>query len=182
MITKRVRILVLAVAVSLPTIPVSSLPIPNRGKQLFLALENSAGVFLVTALDEPHKWVLQSWHRDWAFYDFVLAMVTRTANGSEVSFTRYVMSEDYIPREEHARLSFRYTEQPRYRFFDHGYVTGFYRNSARDIDAHEFLPRESSNQAMELTASRRTTKFPMAFTLSPTAERALARSSSSCSR
>src|SRR5882724_506971 len=146
MITKRVRILVLALAVSFPTIPVSSLPIPNRGKQLFLALEGSAGVFLVTALDEPHKWILQSWHRDWALYDFVLAVATRTANGSEVSFTRYVMSEDYIPREEHAKLSFPYTEQPRYRFFDHGYVTGFYRNSP-----HGTSTPASSSQNERLT-------------------------------
>jgi hypothetical protein len=154
MITKRVQIVALAVALSFPTILASSLPIPNRGKQLFLVLDGSARAFLVTALDEPHKWILQSWHREWAFYDFVLATVARTANGSEVSFTRYVMSDDYIPREEHAKLSFPYTEQPRYPFFDHGYVTGFYRNSAWDIDAHEFLPRESSNQALQPTAGR----------------------------
>ena len=43
-------------------------------------------------------------------------------------------------------------------------------------------PRERSNHAMELTASRRTALFSMTSTISPAAARALARSSSSCSR
>jgi hypothetical protein len=56
------------------------------------------------------------------------------------------------PREEHAELGFPYAEQPRYRFFDHGYIRGFYRNSVHDIDAHEFFPRQSSNESMKPTA------------------------------
>jgi hypothetical protein len=163
MITKRLRILVLVVALSFPTIPVSSLPISNRGKQLFLALESSAGVFLVTALDEPRKWILQSWHRDLGFYHFVLAVTRPTADGSQVSFTRYAMGADYFPREEHKTLSFPYTEQPRYRFFDHEYVTGFYRNSPRDIDAREFFPERTSNQSMKPTAPWRS-EFSMLAT------------------
>ena len=76
----------------------------------------------------------------------------RLEKGYKLSFVRYVMTEDYIPREEHAELSFPYAEQPRYRFFDQGYIRGFYRNSVDDIDAHEFLPRQSSNQSMKPTA------------------------------
>lgn len=41
---------------------------------------------------------------------------------------------------------------------------------------------QSSNRALELTASRRTTPFSMTFIVSPAGERVPARSSSACSR
>jgi len=43
-------------------------------------------------------------------------------------------------------------------------------------------PTKTSNQAMELTASRRNIPFPMSSTRLSVARRALARGSSSCSR
>ena len=143
------------VAVSAATVAASSLPIPNRGTQLFLLLESPAGVYMVMAMDEPSRPVLQQWNRYNPTYDFISAVATPTGKGYKLSFVRCVMTEDYIPREEHAELSFPYAEQPRYRFFDHGYIRGFYRNSVHDIDAHEFLPRQSSNQTMKPTAPLR---------------------------
>jgi hypothetical protein len=41
------------------TVAASSLPIPNRGTQLFLLLESPAGVYMVMAMDEPGRPVLQ---------------------------------------------------------------------------------------------------------------------------
>jgi hypothetical protein len=142
------------VAIHAVTVAASTLPIPNRGTQLFLLLESPAGVYTVMAMDERSRPVLQQWNRYNPTYDFISAVATPTEKGYELSFVRYVMTEDYIPREEHAELSFPYAEQRRYRFFDHGYIRGFYRNSVHDIDAHEFLPRQSSNPAIKPTAAR----------------------------
>jgi hypothetical protein len=136
------------------TVAASNLPVPNRGTQLFLLLESPAGVYMVVAMDEPSRSVLQQWNRYNPTYDFISAVATPTGKGYKLIFVRYVMTDDYIPREEHAEFSFPYTQQPRYRFFDRGHIRGFYRNSVHDIDAHEFLPREPSNQAMQRTADR----------------------------
>ena len=149
------RALTFVMAVHAVTVAASSLPIPNRGTQLFLLLESPAGVYMVMAMDERSRPVLQQWNRYDPTYDFISAVATATEKGYKLSFVRYVMTEDYIPREEHAELSFPYAEQPRYRFFDNGYIRGFYRNSVRDIDAHEFLPRQSSNQSMKPPAPLR---------------------------
>ncbi len=132
----------------------SALPTPNRGKQLFVLIEGRDGYGPIVAITEPSRWVIQEWNRFNPTYDFISAAVTRSAVGCKGSFTRYVMQKDYIPRVEHADLAFPYTEQPRYRFFDYGHIKGFYRNSVRDIDAHEFMPRQSPNQAMQRTAGR----------------------------
>ena len=61
------------------------------------------------------------------------------AGGTTVSFMRSVMTEDYVPRVEQSEFTFPYTEQPRYRFFDFGHITGFYRNSVQDISPREFM-------------------------------------------
>ena len=115
----------------------SALPTPNRGTQLFFLFE---GYATVVAMDTPSRPVIETWHRDYPTYDFIFATQRRTASGSIVSFTRYVMKDDYYPREEHVKLTFPYTEQPRYQFFDSGYVVGFYRHSVDDINPREFWP------------------------------------------
>jgi hypothetical protein len=145
------RALMFVVAVSAATVAASSLPIPNRGTQLFLLLESPAGAYMVMAMDEASRPVLQQWSRYNPTYDFISAGATPTGKGYKLSVVRYVMTDDYIPREEHAEFSFPYTQQPRYRFFDRGHIRGFYRNSVHDIDAHEFLPRQTFNQAMQRT-------------------------------
>ena len=135
-----------------------SLP-PNRGTQLFLLMEAGGGAWQVVAIDEPRKWVLQTWNVHNPTYDFILAASSRAETGWKVSLTRWVMTDDYVQREEHSEMGFPFRQQARYPFFDHGYVIGFYRNSVHDIDEHEFLPRESSNHSMERTTDRCTPHF-----------------------
>ena len=129
----------------------SALPTPNRGTQLFFLFE---GYATVVAMDTPSRPVIETWHRDYPTYDFIFATQRRTASGSIVSFTRYVMKDDYYPREEHVELTFPYTEQPRYQFFDSGYIVGFYRHSVDDINPREFWPAQTSNQTLQPTAGR----------------------------
>ncbi len=129
----------------------SALLTPNRGTQLFFLFE---GYATVVAMDTPSRPVIETWHRDYPTYDFIFATQRRTASGSIVSFTRYVMKDDYYPREEHVELTFPYTEQPRYQFFDSGYVVGFYRHSVDDINPREFWPAQTSNQTLQPTAGR----------------------------
>jgi hypothetical protein len=135
---KSARLLIVFTAAVAWSTAASGLPTPNRGKQLFLLIENRAGHGPIVAVTEPSRWVIQEWNRYNPTYDFISASETRSDAGYQVSFTRYVMKEDCIPRVEHADLAFPYTEQPRYRFFDYGHITGFYRNSVHDIDAREF--------------------------------------------
>ena len=99
-------------------------------------------------MDEPDRPVVQQWHRDFPIYDFIYAVAKETETGCIVHFNRYVMGEDYSPRQEQLDLTFPYSTQPRYRLFDYGYVTGFYRKSVDDIDPREFT-QQSSNDAME---------------------------------
>ena len=129
----------------------SALPTPNRGTQLFFLFE---GYATVVAMDTPSRPVIETWHRDHPTYDFIFATQRRTASGSIVSFTRYVMKDDYYPREEHVELTFPYTEQTRYQFFDSGYVVGFYRHSVDDINPREFWPAQTSNHTLQPTAGR----------------------------
>jgi hypothetical protein len=128
-----------------------ALPTPNRGTQLFFLFE---GYATVVAMDAPSRPVIETWHRDYPTYDFIFATLKHTESGSIVSFTRYVMKDDYYPREEHVELTFPYTEQPRYQFFDSGYVVGFYRHSVEDINPREFWPATTSNQTLQPTAGR----------------------------
>jgi hypothetical protein len=179
---KRCALLVLLLALA----PVCSraainLP-PNRGTQLFLLMEAGGAAWQVVAIDEPRKWVLQTWNVHNPTYDFVLAFSKRTETGWNVSLTRWVMTDNYVPREERFEVEFPYRQQARYPFFDHGSVIGFYRNSVHDIDEHEFLPHESSNQAMERTADRSASTFEMTSTLPLRATRGLVRRRSSYSR
>src|SRR6266480_6120175 len=121
-------------AVGICCLPCSAeLPVPNRGTQLFALIEERGGYPTLVAMTPPHRPVIQQWHCCKGIYDFISAVVTSTNTGCKVSFTRYVMKEDYIPRVEHLELMFPYTSQPRYPFFDYGYITGFYRNSVDDI-------------------------------------------------
>jgi hypothetical protein len=133
----------------------SGLPTPNRGTQLFALIEERGGYSTLVAITEPSRPVIQTWHPGKGTYDFISAVVKRTGAGCRVSFIRYVMKEDYIPRVEHLDLAFLYAEQPRYPFFDYGYIIGFYRNSVDDIGPREFLPRQTPNQAMQPTRLRR---------------------------
>ena len=151
-----------------------SLP-PNRGTQLFLLMEAGDTAWQVVAIDEPRKWVLQTWNAHDPTYDFVLAAVTRTESGCRVRLTRWVMESDYRPREEHLEVDFPYRQQARYPFFDHGYVVGFYRNSVHDFDGHDFVRRQSSDRAMQPIRL-------CSLIVSPAAVSALGCGSSSCSR
>src|SRR4051812_19558130 len=85
--------------------PASALPIANRGKQLFLLIEGRRDSTVV-AMDEPSRPVVQEWHRDYPVYDFIYAAVKETDAGCAVHFTRYVMGEDYTPRQEQLDLTF----------------------------------------------------------------------------
>jgi hypothetical protein len=154
MMKSRARILAFFALASAHSTAVLALPTPNRGTQLFMLFEAQSTEAQVVAMDEPSRWVIQQWNRYNPTYDFISGVAKRTDTGCILSFIRYVMKEDYIPREEHAELTFPYAEQPRYRFFNCGYVTGFYRNSVHDIDACEFSARQSSNQSLEPTAGR----------------------------
>jgi hypothetical protein len=78
--------------------------------------------------------VLRIWDFHSPKYDLIFATVIPVSDGSKVTFTRYVMKNDYIPREETAELFFPYKEQAHYSFFDIGTITGFYRESATDLD------------------------------------------------
>ena len=85
--------------------------------------------------------LIQEWNKYTGTYDFISALVRRSGDGCKVSFTRYVIKADYIPRIERLNLTFPYHKQPLYCFFDENvWVTGFYRHSARDIDLKELLP------------------------------------------
>jgi hypothetical protein len=154
MMKSRARILVFFAVACVCSTAALGLPTPNRGTQLFMLIQERGGEAQVVAMDEPSRWVIQQWNRYNPTYDFISAVAKRTDTGCKLSFIRYVMKEDYIPREEHAELAFPYAEQPRYHLFDYGYITGFYRNSVHDIDDREFLSRQSSNQAMQPTAGR----------------------------
>ena len=135
---------VLAILAAMPSWPIASprLPEPNRGTQLFLVMEprqpDPGGV--IVAVTERRTDVYQTWHPGKGTYDFITAVVTsQFAGGTTISFTRSVMTEEYVPRVEQLEFTFPYTEQPRYRFFDFGYITGFYRNSVQDISPREFM-------------------------------------------
>jgi hypothetical protein len=117
----------------------SGLPVPNRGTQLFVLITGQGAGTHVIAMTPANRPVLQEWNRYNPTYNFVWAAVRRTADGSKVAFTRYVMADDYIPRVQRLDLLFPYNEQPRYRFFEIGSIIGFYRNSVHDIDPHEFF-------------------------------------------
>jgi hypothetical protein len=129
------------VLVSVCSSAFSGLRTPNRGKQLFLVIEERRGPTRVVAMNEPSRLIIQEWNRYNPTYDFISAVVTITKTGCKVDFIRYVMKDDYMPREEHVARSFPYTEQLRSRLFDFAYITGFYRNSIDDIDDQEFRPR-----------------------------------------
>jgi hypothetical protein len=111
-----------------------ALPVRNRGTQLFVLISGPLiggpqGGSLIVPITPANHFVLQQWNRCNATYDFVSAVVHRRDNGCRVTFTRYVMAQDYAPRIEHLDLVFPYTQQLRYQFFDIGSITGFYRNS-----------------------------------------------------
>jgi translation elongation factor P/translation initiation factor 5A len=143
--------LVLAILAATLSWPIASprLPAPNRGTQLFLVMEpkqpEPGGV--IVAITERRTDVYQTWHPAKGTYDFITAVVTsQFAGGTTVNFTRSVMTQDYVPRVEQSEFTFPYAEQPRYRFFDFGHITGFYRNSVEDFSPREFMPHSSPNQ------------------------------------
>jgi len=120
----------------------SGLP-PNRGTQLFVLIQKKDGQTHIIAM-KPRRRVIQEWNRYTGTYDFVSAVVRRTRDGSRVSFTRYVMKEDYSPHVQQLDLIFPYIAQRDYPFFDVGSIIGFYRNSPEDIDARElFWPQRN---------------------------------------
>jgi len=127
---------------------------PNRGTHLFALIYKAPEVWIVP-ISEQSGYVVQGWHREKGTYDFIAAQVVRrSADGCKVSFTRFVMGEDYIPRTQHAEFAFPYAKQPGYRFFEATDIVGFYRNSPQDLSPEELLQRKSPNQAMQLTPSR----------------------------
>jgi hypothetical protein len=136
---------VLAILAATLSWPIAStrLPAPNRGTQLFLVMEprqpDPGGV--IVAITQRRTDVYQTWYPAKGTYDFITAVVTtQFAGGTILSFTRSVMTEDYNPRVEKSEFTFPHIQQPRYRFFDFGHITGFYRNSVDDISPLEFMP------------------------------------------
>jgi hypothetical protein len=106
---------------------------PNRGIQLFVLIDGKDRSMHIIPVTPPQRSVVQRWHPGKGTYDFVSAVIReRSATGCKVFFTRYVMTDDYLPRTEHSELDFPYERQYRYAFFDIGFITGFYRNSVSD--------------------------------------------------
>jgi hypothetical protein len=140
----RTGALFLVLIASAPLLPTQSqLPVSNRGKQLFLVTKGRpSGRDVIVAMAPDRRPVIQEWTRDNPTYDFISAVVRHIPDGCRVTFTRYVMREDYVPRIERLKLSFPYSQQPLYRFFDADvYIIGFYRRSPKDIDRNEVVPR-----------------------------------------
>jgi len=135
---------------SAPLLPAQSqLPVPNRGKQLFIAIKGRPSGGVIVAMSPDSRPVIQDWSRYNPTYDFISAVVRHVPDGCLVTFTRYVMSDDYVPRIDRLELSFPYSQQPLYRFFDdHVYVIGFYRRSPTDIDRNEVIPDRTPNQSL----------------------------------
>jgi hypothetical protein len=155
MMKSRASLLMLAALTCAYPIAAIDLP-PNRGKFLTLVVESGGKISLGVGMEVSSKWITQSWNVHDPTYDFIFAVVNRSDFGCKVSFTRYVMKYDYLPREEHLEAEFPYSQQARYPFFDYGYVIGFYRNSWEDIDHRKLVFPQSSNHAIERTADRRT--------------------------
>jgi len=152
----RALLLVLSAVAVICSRAAISLP-PNRGTELILLMEAGGEARLVTAMETPSKWIYQGWNQHNSTYDFIMAVVSRSDTGCTPSFTRYVMKDDYVPREEHFEAEFPYSQQARYPFFDCGYVIGFYRNSWDDLDyfdSHRLLFPQSSNQTLQPNGSR----------------------------
>jgi len=145
-----VLVLVLSAVAVICSRAAISLP-PNRGTELILLMEANGEASLVTAIETPSKWISQEWNQHDATYDFIMAVLSRSDSGCKVGFTRYVMKDDYLPREEHFEAEFPYTQQARYRFFECGYIIGFYRISFYDFDPREILFPQSSNRSMKPT-------------------------------
>jgi len=137
----RTGTLFLVLIVSAPLLSAQQLPVPNRGKQLFLATKGRPSGDVIVPMAPDRRPVIWEWSRYNPTYDFISAVVRHTPDGCRVNFTRYVMKDDYVPRIEHLELSFPYSQQPLYRFFDDGvFVIGFYRRSPTDIDRNEVVP------------------------------------------
>lgn len=137
----RTRTLFLVLIVSAPLLSAQQLPVPNRGKQLFLATKGRPAGDVIVPMAPDRRPVIREWSRYNPTYDFISAVVRHKPDGCVVTFTRYVMKEDYVPRIERLELSFPYSQQPLYRFFDNGvFVIGFYRRSPTDIDRDEVVP------------------------------------------
>jgi hypothetical protein len=139
----RTGALFLVLIASAPPLPAQSqLPVPNRGKQLFIVTKGRPSGDVIVAMAPGSRPVIQDWKRYNPTYDFISAVVRRMPDGCRITFTRYMMREDYVPRIERLELSFPYSQQPLYRFFDdHIYIIGFYRRSPTDIDRNEVVPR-----------------------------------------
>jgi hypothetical protein len=153
MMKSRALLLVLSAVAVVCSTGAIELP-PNRGTELILLMEAEGAAWYVTAIDTPSKWVIQTWDRYNPTYDFILAVTSRSDTGCKVNFFRYVMGTDYVPREEQFEAEFPYSRQARYRFFDRGYVIGFYRISFYDFDPRRLIFPQSSNQTMQPTAGR----------------------------
>jgi len=137
----RTRTLFLVLIVSAALLSAQQLPVPNRGKQLFIATKGRPAGDVILPMTPDRRPVIRDWSRYNPTYDFISAVVHHTSDGCQVAFTRYVMKDDYVPRVEHLELSFPYSQQPLYRFFDNGVlVIGFYRRSPTDIDRNEVVP------------------------------------------
>jgi hypothetical protein len=137
----RTSTLFLLLILSAPLLAAQQLPVPNRGKQLFLATKGRPSGDVIIPMAPARRQVIREWSRYNPTYDFISAVVRHTPDGCRVTFTRYVMKEDCVPRIEHLELSFPYSQQPLYRFFDDGvFVIGFYRRSPTDIDRNEVVP------------------------------------------
>jgi hypothetical protein len=137
----RTRTLFLVLIALAPLLSAQQLPVPNRGKQLFIATKGRPAGDIILPMTSERRQVIRDWSRYNSTYDFISAVVHHTSDGCQVAFTRYVMKDDYVPRVEHLELSFPYSQQPLYRFFDNGvFLIGFYRRSPTDIDRNEVVP------------------------------------------
>lgn len=126
---------------------------PNRGKVLILVFGVGNEFSAIIGMEITRKWIVQTWNQHDPTYDFVLAVTDRSDSGCKVSFVRYVMKDDYVPREEHSEADFPYSRQARHPFFDGGYIIGFFRNSFDDFDHRKLAFPNSSNQALQPTAT-----------------------------
>jgi hypothetical protein len=157
MMKSRALLLLLSVVAVVCLRAAINLP-PNRGTELLLLMEADGRAWEIVAMETPSKWISQEWNQYNSTYDFIMAVLSRSDSGCKVSFTRYVMKDDYLPLEEHFEAEFPYSQQARYPFFERGYIIGFYRISFDDFDRNEILFRQSSNQLMKPTSVNKDTR------------------------
>src|SRR5262249_57898203 len=79
----RTGALFLVLIASAPLLPAQSqLPVPNRGKQLFLVTKGRTSGDVIVAMAPDSRPVVQEWNRHKPTYDFISAVLPHMPDGS----------------------------------------------------------------------------------------------------